>query len=123
MACWTGDRGVRVVAKPWFIMKGETRVGPFTHRGLVSLASNGQLSERDLVWCADLQSPIPAVCVAGLFPEPDDPVESESVPFPPSATVPSPPPVMEAAPVTPPQPVMEAAPVTPPQPVMEAPPP
>jgi len=68
------------VAQSWFIMRGESRVGPFTHHGLVTLASSGGLAPQDMVWCHDLPSPIPATGVAGLFPEREADPEPEPEP-------------------------------------------
>jgi len=59
------------VAQSWFIIRGESRLGPFTHHGLVTLAANGGLTPQDMVWSVDLPAPIPAMGVAGLFPEPE----------------------------------------------------
>ncbi len=81
------------MAQSWFIVRGESRLGPFTHRGLVTLAGNGELSETDLVWCSDMQTPMEAACVAGIFEEPEEPVEvilqppSASAQFPEPASV------------------------------------
>lgn len=63
------------MSRSWFIMRGESRLGPFTHHGLVHLAANGELSAADLVWCADMKAPLQATGVAGLFPEPDPPAQ------------------------------------------------
>jgi hypothetical protein len=68
------------VAQSWFIMRGESRLGPFTHHGLITLASTGGLSQDDFVWCADLPAPMPAIGVAGLFPEPEPEPEAPTPP-------------------------------------------
>lgn len=76
------------MAQSWFIMRGESRLGPFTHHGLVSLAANGGLAPYDMVWCTDLRAPIPATGVAGLFatvdagfePDPEPPAPPEPPP-------------------------------------------
>ena len=89
------------MAQSWFIMRGESRVGPFTHHGLVTLASTGGLSPDDFVWCADLPAPIPAIGVAGLFPEPEpehQPEPPQPSPYrPPPRPSPAPPPEVELA--------------------------
>lgn len=92
------------MAQSWFIMRGEARLGPFTHHGLVSLAANGGLTPTDMVWCTDLRTPIPASGVAGLFPmddagfDPDPEPQNEPAREPPRTPAPLPAPTAPSLP-------------------------
>jgi hypothetical protein len=108
------------MADQWYYSRDTNKLGPFTSRELLDLATAGQIERTDMVWKEGIEQGVPAAKVKNLFPaaQVSAPAEAASAP-PPSE--PPPDPAVTAAPAAriPPSDILPNA-MVPPEPAPAA---